>query len=87
MRSPFTADQAGQSAVGLGTEPCLGPLTRCLLSLNFTLWNLLSVIPTGTTSLPSFFSEAFLLLLLLLFFCCDETPPKPYILSHEEMSS
>jgi hypothetical protein len=33
----FTADQAGQSAVGLGTEPRLGLLTRYLLSLTFTL--------------------------------------------------
>jgi hypothetical protein len=32
-RSLFTADQAGQSAVGLGTEPRLGLLTRCLLTL------------------------------------------------------
>jgi len=58
-RSLFIADQAGQSAVGLGTEPCLGLLTRCLLSLTFTLWNLLSVIPAGTTGLSSFFFVRF----------------------------
>jgi hypothetical protein len=30
-RSLVTADQAGQSAVGLDTEPVLGLLIRCLL--------------------------------------------------------
>jgi hypothetical protein len=33
----FTAVQAGQSAVGLDTEPRLGLLSRCLLLLTFTL--------------------------------------------------
>jgi hypothetical protein len=33
----FTADQAGQSAVDLGTEPRFGLPTRCLPSLTFTL--------------------------------------------------
>jgi hypothetical protein len=71
-----TADQAGQSAVGLSTEPRLGLLTRYLLSLTFKLWSLLGVIPTGTTGLSSFYFLRLCLLLFLLvfFYCCLATP-------------
>jgi hypothetical protein len=48
----FIDDHVGQSAICPGTEPRLRLMTRSLLFLNFALWNLLGVIPNGTTGLP-----------------------------------
>jgi hypothetical protein len=63
MEEEHTADQAGQTAVGLGTEPHLGLTDQMFAFTDFyVFWNLLSVIPAGTAGQSSFFfSEARLL--------------------------
>jgi hypothetical protein len=68
-RSLFISDQVGQSAVCLGTEPRLGLMNGCWLFLNFALWNLLGVIPAGTTELLLYFFtdvETFTVIIILL---------------------